>query len=303
MTIPTPKTAAPVAAKPHVGSPRTLGRVGTWELLELAGEGTLSRVYRARPHDPGDDRPAAYALKVLRSEWSEDSRAIALLQREASLGRSVSHPHLISVLASSVRTSPGYLVMPWLHGHNLAWHLSGGKRLDQPQSYWIARQIAEAMEALATAGWMHGDLKPTNVFLSPEGHVTLLDLGFARRIDRPDPAIERFVTGTVRYMAPEALGRGHRIELRSDLYSLGVLLFEMLAGCPPFLGNDATETARQHREARPPKLSSLVPQLHSDGETLVSELLAKQPLRRPQSPREIIDRLIALEIGTFNCRA
>jgi serine/threonine-protein kinase len=288
-------------------------RVGSWELVGLAGEGALTRVYQARPllparapaqrhaalTEPAADRPAAYALKMLRPEYQDDPRAIALLRREALVGRSVSHPHLISVLGAGMRKGPHYVVMPWLSGATLSAHRAAGSALEQPTAFWIARQVAEALGALHESGWMHGDVKPGNVFLSPEGHATLLDLGFARRIDRPEPAAQRVVAGTCNYIAPEMLSRGQPVDGRSDVYSLGVVLFEMLSGRLPFAGADAAEVARMHREARPPSLAKLVPELHPDAATLVGQMLAKQPLRRPQGPRELIERLARLEIGTF----
>jgi len=291
-------------------------RVGSWELVGLTGEGALTRVYRARPLPPARapapkqaalaeaaaDRPAAYALKMLRPEYGDDPRAIALLRREALVGRSVSHPHLISVLGAGMRKGPHYVVMPWLGGATLAADRAAGNGLDQPTAFWIARQVAEALGALHDSGWMHGDVKPSNVFLSPEGHATLLDLGFARRTDRPEPAAQRVVAGTCNYIAPEMLSRGHPVDGRSDVYSLGVVLFEMLSGRLPFEGADAAEVARKHREARPPSLADLVPGLHPDAAILVGQMLAKQPLRRPQSPRELIERLTRLEIGTFTRR-
>jgi serine/threonine protein kinase len=146
---------------------------------------------------------------------------------------------------------------------------------------------------------MHGDVKPSNIFLSPEGHVTLLDLGFARRIDRPDPGLERWLTGTYHYMAPEVLTADMPVDIRSDIYSLGVVIYEMLTGRVPFQGHDPGELARQHRGIRVPDVRRLVPDVPAEAAALVREMVAKEPLRRPQTPRELIERLIAVEIATF----
>jgi serine/threonine-protein kinase len=156
------------------------------------------------------------------------------------------------------------------------------------------------MAALHREGWMHGDIKPSNIFVSPEGHVTLLDLGFARRIDAAEPVAERCVTGTYNYIAPEMVARGLPIDVRSDMYSLGVVLFEMLAGRLPFPGASAAELARQHREVRVPDLSQFAPHLPREACRLVHEILAKEPLRRPQTPAELVDRLLRLEVTTFS---
>jgi serine/threonine-protein kinase len=163
--------------------------------------------------------------------------------------------------------------------------------------------VAEALEALHAAGWMHGDLKPGNVFLSPGGHVTLLDLGFARRCDETGSAVDRLLTGTCNYMAPELITSALGADIRSDIYSLGVVLFELLAGRLPFTGGSLTELTEQHRRCRPPDLRRLAPQLAGGVVQLVQQMLAKDPLRRPQSPCELIDRLVRLEIATFSERA
>ena len=283
--------------------PELPSRVSQWELVQLAAEGSLARVYRARPADARCDCPCGYAVKMLRPEWEDDPRAIRLLLREAVAGRSVSHPHLVSILLASVRQTPRYVVMPWLEGCTLQARLAAGNPVAVPVALWIARQVAEALGALHAAGWMHGDVKPGNIFLSPEGHVTLLDLGFARRRDETGSAVDRPVTGTCNCIAPEQITSALRADIRSDVYSLGVVLFELLSGRLPFTGKDMADLAEQHKQAVPPSLLRLVPQLPTAVASLVHQMLAKEPLRRPQTPGELIERLSVLEIATFRERA
>ena len=278
-------------------------QVGQWELVELAAEGDIFRVYRACPAGSPPDRRPAYALKMLRRERQDDPLAVRLLAREALAGRSISHPHLVSILQASVSRPPQFVVMPWLNGATLQAQLDSGRLVDLPEALWIARQVAEALGALDDAGWMHGDIKPSNIFVSPEGHVTLLDLGFARRRDETGSAVDRCVAGTYNYLAPELITSAIRADARSDIYGLGVVLFELLAGRLPFAGKDLAELAEQHRQASPPDLRRLVPHLPNDVIQLVRQMLAKDPLRRPQNPRELGDRLATLEIATFSERA
>jgi len=299
MTQTDAKTTVPVATARGVEPAPFPQRLRQWDLVELVAEGALTEVYRARPAGASPHQPASYALKTLRPQCQDDPRAVAVLRREALVGRTVSHPHVISLLAAAVAEPPYYVVMPWLSGNSLAVHLAGGKRLDPAVAFWVARQAAEALGALREAGWMHGDVKPSNIFLSPAGHVTLLDLGFARRIEDRGSTTQRCVAGTCNYIAPERIAPGRPIDVPSDLYSLGVVLFEMLSGRLPFRGKDAAEVARKHREARVPELARLVPELPAEACALVREMLAKEPLRRPQDPRELIDRLARLEIATF----
>jgi serine/threonine protein kinase len=154
---------------------------------------------------------------------------------------------------------------------------------------------------------MHGDVKPGNIFVSPAGHVTLLDLGFARRngdttAGGTGSAVDRCVLGTCSYIAPELITSALRADVRSDIYSLGVVLFELLCGRLPFVGKDLAELAAQHRQATPPDLGRLVPDLPGELVELVRQMLAKEPLRRPQTPRELVDRLARIEIATFSER-
>ncbi len=277
--------------------------VSQWELVELVAEGSLSRVYRARPANSSTDRPTAYALKLLRPPWQDDPRAVRLLQREAQAGRSVSHPHLVSILQASVNRPPRFVVMPWLEGSTLRTRQRTGPAMDLPVALWIARQVAQALQALHRAGWMHGDVKPSNVFVSPTGHVTLLDLGFARRCDENGSAVDRCVIGTCNYMAPELITSALRADIRSDIYSLGVVLFELFSDRLPYRGKDLAELAAQHKQATPPNLNRLAPHLPSEVVKLIRQMLAKEPLRRPQTPEELIQQLTRLEITTFSERA
>ena len=106
-------------------------------------QGSLARIYRARPIDAAADQPATYAVKILRPEWGDDPEAIWLLRREALVGQSVSHPHLVPILATSVFESPRLVVMPWLGGASLQSRRAAGERFDLPTALWIARQAAE----------------------------------------------------------------------------------------------------------------------------------------------------------------
>jgi serine/threonine protein kinase len=296
LDTPTP----PEALSPHFsGVGASPSRLRQWELVEKAADGKFTEVYLARPVGSGLRTAAPYAIKVLKQDWEADGEAVANLRREASAGRMVSHPHLISILSASIASPPYYVVMPWLTGMTLAARIARSPMLAASETLWIVRQVTDALHALHEAGWMHGDVKPSNIFLSPEGHATLLDLGFARHIDGAAPAIERSLSGTWQYMAPETFSPTLGVDIRSDLYSLGAVWFEMLAGRPPFRGSSAAELSQQHREARPEGLDDLVRRLPADAGALLRQLLAKQPLRRAQTPLEVTQRLVATEIATL----
>lgn len=276
-------------------------QLGAWELLESVGQGRLCQVYRARPAS-GPSRAAAYALKILDEHWNDDAAAIEVMRREAIVGRRISHPHLIPILAAHVGAAPYFVVMPWIEGAPLSRFLSAGRRPTLPAALWIVRQVAEALDALHAGGWMHADVKPSNIMISPRGHATLVDLGFARQPADPTSLADRCVAGTMHYIAPEMMTSALRPDIRSDIYSLGATLYELLCGRTPFLAQDLDELAQQHRQQEPPALATLVPDVPAKVSALVHSMLAKQALRRPQTPRELFERLVALEIETFRRR-
>lgn len=278
-----------------------LPQIGGWQPTALIGEGMLTRVFQAQPANR-NDLPACYAVKILREEWEHDHRAVALIRREAHVGRALSHPHVVSVLAHSAYERPYFIAMPLLSGSTLADQLRNGDRPSVPVALWIARQVAEGLDGLYGSGLMHSDVNPTNIFVAPDGHVTLIDLGYACPIDEHPSLGDRPVVGTMQYMAPEILTSALAADTRSDIYSLGITLYEMLLGTAPFVAADPAAVAVMQREAVPRRLDALDSRLPARVADLVQTMLAKEPLRRPQTPRELADLLAALEIEFFALR-
>lgn len=290
--------------------PRTAGDApvvlpGGWRLIERVAEGPLAEVYRAG-HADNDATAAGYAIKLLRPEWAQVETAVVQLRREAAAGSLAASPHLAPVLAQHCDESPPFIVFPWLNGADLKAILARTGRLSLAHSVWHVRQVALALDALHSAGWLHGDVKPANVLVSPEGHATLIDLGFARPIDEPatglDRAVSRAVLGTPDYLAPEALRARGRVGVTSDLYSLGVMLYELLAGRLPCGASEAASEDLANRPAAARKLRAINPAVPASCARLIEQLLAVEPLRRPQSARELVDRLVAIEIETLAAR-
>lgn len=284
------------------GETAPLTDLGPWRLLRRVASGAISDVYQARPREAPEEARASYAVKLLRPEWHNRREAVELVRREALAGRTVSHRHLVPVLSAAVDAPPYFVVTPWIEGESLDRFLTGGERLPLAISLWIVRQVAEALEALHAAGWMHCDIKPENLLVGPGCHITLMDLGFARRVGEAGSAAERVVVGTANYIAPEAFTSKLATDIRSDIYSLGATLFQLLAGRPPFLGATCEAVIAAQQSQAAPKLRCLFPTIPAGVAELVQSMLAKEPLRRPQSPNELINRLVRLEIEALGER-
>jgi serine/threonine-protein kinase len=288
---------------PAVEAPQLVGRLGSWQLVRLLAEGNYTRVYQARPADGEPSQSAAYVVKLLRNPWWRDPQAIEMQRREAWVGAKVSHPNLLPVLSASVQEPPFYIVTPKLEGKTLTQLIVDEERLSVSLALWISRQIADGLAALYHAtGMIHADVKPANILVSPAGHATLIDFGFVQTPAQDSQWATRPLAGTLAYIAPELVTSAFAAGPRSDIYSLGVTLYEMLSGRRPWDSDDPGELATLHREAKPTDIRALRPDVPKPVADLVHSMLAKAPLRRPESAEELAARLLRLEIQCFSMR-
>jgi serine/threonine protein kinase len=173
---------------------RTSNVLGSWRLVRLLGEGSWNHVYQAAPVDATEHSPADYALKALKPTCANDEQAIAQLRQEVLVSKSVSHPHVQCILSNHVERAPYYFVMPYQRGTSLRQFLQKYERLPLAQSLWIVRQVAEALSALHEQNWVHCDVKPDNIYVAANGHVTLSD--WHRKHFAPVEFCPRRVTST-----------------------------------------------------------------------------------------------------------
>jgi serine/threonine protein kinase len=273
-------------------------KVPGYEMLTCLGGGMVTAVYAARAH--GSD--AACAVKVLRPDWNDQPIAIKLLQREARACLTVSHPHLAKVVEAHVLRPPYFLVMEMLPGESLRRRLRRDYRLELPVALWIARQTAEALAALHHKGFIHGDVKPDNIRLVADGKAMLLDLGFAHRAGENASLLEAgYILGTVDYLAPELCGSDPRDDARSDIYSLGATLYEMLSGRLPYPPGPVLETLHRHEAEAPRPIRDHVDALPHALADLIGRMLAKNPQDRPRAGA-LIQELITFEIAALRRR-
>jgi len=197
---------------------------------------------------------------------------------------------------------PAFLVLGMLAGESLRRRLRRAYRLDVASALWIPRQTAEALSALHRAGFPHGDVKPDNIRVVADGLVILLDLGFAHRPGENAQLLDQgYVLGTVNYLAPELCGPEPEDDLASDLFSLGVTLFEMLTGQMPYPPGSIEQTFRRHESEPPADVRSYAGPLPAGLAQLVERLLARRPEDRPRAAA-VVQQLIGLEIAAIGQR-
>lgn len=264
-------------------------------LLTRLGEGATSQVYEAK-HQPTGRR---VALKVSRADVPEAEAIAARIRTAWNVARGLRHPHLVATLdGGTLPDGRAWVAMERLVGHDLQVELDSLTRLPPTRAVHIARQVCEALLVLHRRGAIHRDVKPENVFLCAGGHhadhVKLVDLGvIAVPDDDPNRVHEptgRFIMGTPLYLAPE-LARGKRPDPRSDLYSVGAVLYHLIAGRPPFEGEDPTEVVSRHVHEAVEPLDRLVAGLPPSLVELVHACLEKDPDARPADAAEVMVRL------------
>ncbi|HEY7326803.1 MAG TPA: serine/threonine-protein kinase [Gemmataceae bacterium] len=273
-------------------------RIPGYQLLQRLGGGPMTSVYSAR----ADENDAPCAIKVLRDDWDDAETGVKLLQREARAGLGVRHPHLVRVTHAHVTSPPYYLVMDLLPGESLRRRLRREFRLPVSDAVWIARQISEALAALHTTGFLHGDIKPDNVRLIDDGTAVLIDLGFAHRPGENAAFLRAgYVLGTANYLAPEQCDPLPTEDFQSDVFSLGAMLFEMLTGRLPFPPGSLRQTFRRHRCDPPADIRRSVANVPSGLAGLVSRLLAHRAEDRPRASA-VVQQLVNLELASLTNR-
>ncbi len=256
---------------PH--APEATGRLlgGRYELHAVVGEGTFGRVYRGR--DRRLNR--LVAVKVIKPWWAEDPAWAEKFAREARLLASVSDPRIVQIFDVGKTDEGLYYVSELVDGQSLAARLEG-RRLDPTEARELAEQLCLALARAHAKRIVHCDIKPANILISDAGQVKLGDFGVARLAEGSTGGTAGGAVGTPRYMAPEQ-ARGLKTSPATDVYSAGVVLYEMLAGAPPFAGGSAIELALSHLQDPPPPLPADVPRRLRE---VVTRALAKEPAKR-----------------------
>ncbi|MGE5134300.1 MAG: Stk1 family PASTA domain-containing Ser/Thr kinase [Gemmatimonadota bacterium] len=266
--------------------PRLLG--GRYELDGVVGRGGMAEVYRAR--DIRLDR--IVAVKTLRDDLARDATFQARFRREAQSAASLNHPSIVAVYDTGEdNAGPShvpYIVMEYVDGRTLRDLLRDDRRLLPERALEITDGVLRALDYSHRNGIVHRDIKPGNVMLTRNGDVKVMDFGIARAVSDAQATMTQTaqVIGTAQYLSPEQ-ARGERVDARSDLYSTGCLLYELLTGRPPFLGDSPVAIAYQHVRENPVPPSRLDPEIPGWADAIVLKAMAKNPADRYQSANDM----------------
>jgi len=255
---------------------------GRYEILDRISEGGMATVFRARRLTDGQ----TVALKILREQFASDSEFLARFEREARAVRALSHPHMVRVHDSGTDGNVHYIAMEYVEGENLKDLIRREGPLPPARAAQIAAQVADVLEYAHAHGIVHRDIKPQNILLTRDGQVKVTDFGIARAMSAATITHTGTVLGSVQYLSPEQ-ARGAPVGPSTDIYSLGVVLYEMVTGTLPFDGDSPIATALAHVNQPPPPPRSRAPTLPVRIEGIILFALAKSPSRRYRSPGEM----------------
>ncbi|HEX6863108.1 MAG TPA: serine/threonine-protein kinase, partial [Thermoanaerobaculia bacterium] len=288
--VPTPTPGADIPCPQPAPDGRLLEPgdllAGRYRIQERIGSGGMGVVYRALDEELG----ICIAVKVLRPDLAGDCRVETRLRRELLLNRQVSHRNAVRI--HDIGQDRGYLflTLDLVEGRSLREMLREDGRLSPERAVAIARQLALALEAAHNEGIIHRDLKPPNVLVNREGRAWITDFGVARSLHDRGPTRTGSVIGTLAYLSPEQ-ARGEVVDGRSDLYALGILLFEMLTGQLPFKGGSTAEDMAQRITGASKDIRTLREDVPAWLASVIRRLLQRDPEHRFQNARELIDAL------------
>lgn len=299
--MPKPRQTGPIPEEPASG--RVIA--GTYTLVRLIGRGGVGDVYLAKQAAHGGHAERDVVVKLLAGRWMGDADAVARFEREARRLRALEHPNIVTMFDAGVDCGRPFLVTEWIDGESLGDFNARAGHVGMREFVPIAAQILKGVGHAHSREMMIRDIKPSNIMLCERkgraNFVKLLDFGLAKFLRNETPLTEGYVLGTAGYLAPEAI-LGGALDLRVDVYALGVLFYRMLAGVSPFEGcEDATifyKTLNEH----PRDLRELLPIDHEVPEglvTLIHDCLAKEVTRRPADANIVVERLIDVVPAMF----
>jgi serine/threonine-protein kinase len=265
---------------------------GRYRVGSVLGRGGMAQVFKGT--DTVLNRPVA--IKVLSPQFAEDASFVHRFRREAQAAARMSHPNIVGIYDTGSDDGTHYIVMEYIEGRTLADFLAGGGRLMPSRAFELGEAVCGALAYAHASGVVHRDIKPGNIMVTRGGEVKVMDFGIARVTSNETVTQTATVLGTASYLSPEQ-AQGQPVDERSDLYSLGVVLYEMLTGVPPFQGDSAVAVAYKHVQEQPTPPSRLNPEVTPEMDQVVMRALAKNPANRYGSAHELRDDLQRARTG------
>lgn len=253
------------------------------ELGEVLGVGTVGTIYKAIDKRSG----LPVAVKILLPAVMSDPIVVPRFEREMFILEKLSHPNIVAYFGGGKNDNQLFYVMELVEGATLKEILADCGKLTWQETITVARQVASALQHAHNHGIIHRDLKPANLFLTKDGRVKLGDFGIARDLGMADITTSGLTVGTNAYMSPEQITGDRRISGKTDLYALGCVMFEMLAGRPPFEGANFAQLFEQHLRTPPPGVRQFNADCPPELEALILRLLEKDPEKRPFNARAV----------------
>ncbi len=261
-------------------------QIGKYRLLKKIGEGGMGEVYLARNEETGRE----VALKILPSELTRNTQYIERFRREATAVAKLEHPHIIKVYEIDEQDGVHFFSMEYLGGLTLRSFIDQSGRIPIPEAVAIITDIAGALEYAHSQGIIHRDVKPDNIIADESGAFKVMDFGIARMEEGTQLTVTGSIMGTPDYMSPEQAS-GKKVDLRADIYSLGIVFYEMVTGRLPFSGKTAVEVLQMHLKQAPESPKTINPDIPGRLASVINKMLEKQPADRYASFRHVTNAI------------